>query len=70
MQMAEDKVASISAIMRDSIRGQAFTVNAPTFASQAKCTLDRYDKGGYSSEGGYRSNGSSYHLDGGRSDSS
>ncbi len=70
MQMAEDKVASISTIMRHSIRGQAFTVNAPTFASQAERTLDRYAKGRYFSEGGYQSDSGSYCLDGGRSHSS
>ncbi len=46
MQMVEDKVASISTNARDSIGRQAFTVNAPTFASQAERTLNRYAKGG------------------------
>jgi hypothetical protein len=70
MQMVEDKVASISAIVRDSIGAQAFTANAPTFASQAKYTFDRYAKGGYSSKSGYSTNGGGYCSDGGCSDSS
>jgi hypothetical protein len=70
MQMAEDKVASISAIAWDSIRGQAFTVIAPTFASQTECTLNCYAKGGYFLEGGCCSDGGGYCSDDGHSDSS
>ncbi len=70
MQMAENKVASISAVAWDFIGGQAFTANALTFASQAECMLDCYAKGGYSSEGGYRSDATGYRSDGGCLDSS
>jgi hypothetical protein len=63
MQMAEDHVHSISAIARNSIGGQAFSAKVYAFPSQAKCTLDHYSQGGYSS-------GDRYHSEGGRSESS
>jgi hypothetical protein len=48
MQSAEDKVHSISAILHNSVIGQAFKLDALAFSSQAKWTLARYS-GGYSS---------------------
>jgi hypothetical protein len=69
MQLADDEVQSISAIARDSIRGQALAANAGAFASQAERTLDCYSHGGgYTSGDGYRSDGR-YCSKGGCSDS-
>jgi hypothetical protein len=63
MTAAEEEVANITAIARQSVGGQAFAASVPTFASQAERTLDRFAPGGYSLEGGYC-------LDGGRLESS
>jgi hypothetical protein len=57
MQMAEDEVHSISVVAHDSIGGQAFSANDYAYLSQAKCTLDHYFQGGYSSGDEYRSEG-------------
>ncbi len=75
MQLAEDEVHSISAIVRSSVGGQAFKLDVMTFASQAECTLNHYSSsytsdgaasGGYCSDGSYRLDKSiGYHLDGG-----
>ena len=47
MQSAEEEAQSISAIAHSSVSGgQAFPIYAPTFPSQAECTLDRYKSGG------------------------
>ncbi len=58
MQLAEDEVHSISAIVHSSVNGQVFKSDAMAFASQAERTLNRYS-GGYTSNGaassGYRS---------------
>jgi hypothetical protein len=70
MIAAKEEVTSISTIARETIGGQAFATSTPAFASQAKCTLNHYAPGGYSSEAGYRSNGNDYQSDGGHSASS
>jgi hypothetical protein len=57
MTAAEEEVANITAIARQSVGGQAFATSVPALASQAERTLDRYAPGGYSSEGGYRLEG-------------
>jgi hypothetical protein len=68
MQLAEDKVQSISTIACSSIGGQAFQVSVVAFPSQAKRMLDLYS-GGYQSNGGasggYHSGG--YQSNGGAS---
>jgi hypothetical protein len=57
MTAAEEEIANITAIARQSVGGQAIATSVPALASQAERTLDRYAPGGYSSEGGYRSEG-------------
>ncbi len=51
MTLAEEKVQSISAIVRSSVGGQAFKSDALAFPSQAERIRDHYS-GGYSSDGG------------------
>ena len=64
MQLAEEEVQSISAIVRSAVAGgQAFPVSAQAFPSQAERTLANYKSGG-----GYSSDASSGRSDGYRSD--
>ncbi len=70
MIAAKEEVASISAIVQETIGGQVFATSTPAFASQAKRTLDRYAPGEYSSEGSYLSDGGGYWSNSGCSESS